>query len=310
MSKATIAKDVVIIGAGISGLTAALYSSRLELSTVVLENALIGGQISSAARVENYPGLESIGGNELASRVMWQAQKYGAKLDEFDEVERCELDGSKKYVETANYMYECDAVIVATGQHRRKLGLPEEGRFANRGVHYCEVCDGHMYGGKVIAVAGGGNAAVDAANFLTKYGSKVYLIHRSELRADESSQQKLFANEKVEVMLQTRIVKLIGDSRLRQAEVLDGATGTARLLDVDGLFVNVGVEPNVELFREQLKVDERGFIVAGEDCKTNLAGVFAAGDVRTKEFRQLTTAAADGTVAALQAEKYIRALRK
>ena len=310
MSKATIAKDVVIIGAGISGLTAALYSSRLELSTVVLENALIGGQISSAARVENYPGLESIGGNELASRVMWQSQKYGAKVDEFDEVERCELDGSKKYVETANYMYECDAVIVATGQHRRKLGLPEEGRFANRGVHYCEVCDGHMYGGKVIAVAGGGNAAVDAANFLTKYGSKVYLIHRSELRADESSQQKLFANEKVEVMLQTRIVKLIGDSRLRQAEVLDGATGTARLLDVDGLFVNVGVEPNVELFREQLKVDERGFIVAGEDCKTNLAGVFAAGDVRTKEFRQLTTAAADGTVAALQAEKYIRSLRK
>ncbi|MBR1579646.1 MAG: FAD-dependent oxidoreductase [Selenomonadaceae bacterium] len=310
MSKATIAKDVVIIGAGISGLTAALYSSRLELSTVVLENALIGGQISSAARVENYPGLESIGGNELASRVMWQAQKYGAKVDEFDEVERCELDGSKKYVETANYMYECDAVIVATGQHRRKLGLPEEGRFANRGVHYCEVCDGHMYRGKVIAVAGGGNAAVDAANFLTKYGSKVYLIHRSELRADESSQQKLFANEKVEVMLQTRIVKLIGESRLRQAEVLDGATGTARLLDVDGLFVNVGVEPNVELFREQLKVDERGFIVAGEDCKTNLAGVFAAGDVRTKEFRQLTTAAADGTVAALQAEKYIRALRK
>ncbi|MBQ9479777.1 MAG: FAD-dependent oxidoreductase [Selenomonadaceae bacterium] len=310
MSKKTIAKDVVIIGAGISGLTAALYSSRLELSTGVLENALIGGQISSAARVENYPGLESIGGNELASRVMWQAQKYGAKVDEFDEVERCELDGSKKYVETANYMYECDAVIVATGQHRRKLGLPEEGRFANRGVHYCEVCDGHMYGGKVIAVAGGGNAAVDAANFLTKYGSKVYLIHRSELRADESSQQKLFANEKVEVMLQTRIVKLIGESRLRQAEVLDGATGTARLLDVDGLFVNVGVEPNVELFREQLKVDERGFIVAGEDCKTNLAGVFAAGDVRTKEFRQLTTAAADGTVAALQAEKYIRSLRK
>lgn len=314
MSKATIAKDVVIIGAGISGLTAALYSARLELSTVVLENALIGGQISSAARVENYPGLASppgvISGNELAWRVMWQAQKYGATVDEFDEVERCELDGSKKYVETANYMYECDAVIVATGQHRRKLGLPEEGRFANRGVHYCEVCDGHMYGGKVIAVAGGGNAAVDAANFLTKYGSKVYLIHRSELRADEWSQQKLFANEKVEVMLQTRIVKLIGDSRLRQAEVLDGATGTARLLDVDGLFVNVGVEPNVELFREQLKVDERGFIVAGEDCKTNLAGVFAAGDVRTKEFRQLTTAAADGTVAALQAEKYIRALRK
>ena len=306
MIKDKIDKDVVIIGAGIAGFTAGLYSGRLALSTIVLENALIGGQISSVARIENYPGIESIGGTELTLEVMKQAQKFGTVIDEFDEIERLELDGRVKLVETANYIYAAKAVILATGQHRRKLGLAEEDRFANRGVHYCEVCDGHIYRGKVIAVAGGGNAAVDAANFLTKYAEKVYLIHRSELRADESSQQRLFDNPKVEVMLQTKISKLIGDTRLRQVEILDRATDAARLLDVDGLFVNAGVEPNVELFRDQIKLNERGFIIAGEDCRTNLEGVFAAGDVREKEFRQLTTAAADGTVAALQADKYIR----
>lgn len=310
MSKTEIAKDVVIVGAGIAGLTAGLYAARLELKTLILENALVGGQISSAANIENYPGIAHIGGNKLSTIVMQQAQSFGAEVDEFDEIERVELDGAEKLIETANYCYKAKAVILATGQHRRKLGLAEEDRFANRGVHYCEVCDGHVYQGKVIAVAGGGNSAVDAAIFLTKYGEKVYLIHRSELRADESSQQKLFDNPKIEVILQTKIAKLLGDTRLRQVELLDRATESSRLLDIDGLFVNVGVEPNVELFRDQVKLNERGFIIAGEDCRTNLDGVFAAGDVREKEFRQLTTAAADGTIAALQADRYIRSIGK
>ncbi len=308
MSKTKIDKDVVIIGAGIAGLTAGLYAARLELKTLILENALVGGQISSAAHVENYPGIVDISGNKLSALVMQQAQHFGAEVDEFDEIERVELDGSKKLIETANYLYEAKAVILATGQHRRKLGLADEDRFANRGVHYCEVCDGHMYRGKIIAVAGGGNAAVDAANFLTKYAEKVYLIHRSELRADESSQQRLFDNPKVEVVLQTKIAKLLGDTRLRQLELLDRTTEASRLLAVDGLFVNIGVEPNVELFRDQIKLNERGFVLADENCRTNLEGVFAAGDVREKEIRQLTTAAADGTIAALQADKHIRQL--
>ena len=306
MSKNRIAKDVVIIGAGMAGLTAALYAARLDLSTLVLENALIGGQISTATQIENYPGIESINGNALATQVMKQAQSFGAVVDEFDEIDRVELDGPIKFIETANYIYDAKAVILATGQHRRKLGLADENRFANRGVHYCEVCDGHVYSGKTIAVAGGGNSAVDAANFLTKYGAKVYLIHRSELRADELSQRKLFDNPKIEVLLQTQINKLLGDDRLRQLELVERSTGAVRQLDVDGLFVNIGVEPNVELFRDQIKLNERGFVIAGEDCRTNLEGVFAAGDVREKEFRQLTTAAADGTVAALQADRYIR----
>ena len=308
MDKQIKSKDVVIIGAGHAGLTAGLYAARLELSTLILENGLIGGQIATAAHIVNYPGIKEIGGSELEKTAMEQAISFGAEVDEFDEIERVELEGKMKLVETANYIYEAKAVILATGQRRRKLGLAEENRFANRGVHYCEVCDGHMYRGKLIAVAGGGNSAVDAALFLTKYAEKVFLIHRSELRADEISQQKLFENPKIEVMLQTRIAKLIGDSRLRQLELIERQTEAAKLLKVDGLFVNIGVEPNNELFREQIKLNERGFILAGEDCKTNLSGVFAAGDIREKEFRQLTTAAADGTVAALQAEKYIRGL--
>ena len=302
-------KDVVIIGAGHAGLTAGLYAARLELSTLILENGLVGGQIASAANIENYPGFKQISGNALESTLMAQATAFGTEVDEFDEIERVELEGKTKLIETANYVYEAKAVILATGQRRRKLGLAEENRFANRGVHYCEVCDGHMYRGKVIAVAGGGNSAVDAAIFLTKYAEKVYLVHRSELRADEISQQRLFDNPKIEVMLQTRIAKLLGDSRLRQLEVIDRRTEAARILQVDGLFVNIGVEPNNDLFRDQIKLNERGFIPAGEDCKTNLDGVFAAGDIREKEFRQLTTAAADGTVAALQADKYIRSLQ-
>lgn len=308
MSKQIKSKDLVIVGAGHAGLTAGLYAARLELSTIILENGLIGGQISTASRIENYPGIKMIGGNKLASTIMEQAQSFGTEIDEFDEIERLELEGPKKLVETANYIYEAKAVILATGQRRRKLGLHEESRYANRGVHYCEVCDGHIYRGKIIAVAGGGNSAVDAANFLTKYGEKVYLIHRSELRADESSQRKLSENPKIEVLLQTKITKLLGDTRLRQLELLDQQSSAARLLNVDGLFVNIGVEPNNELFRDQIRVNERGFVLAGEDCKTNLEGVFVAGDIREKEFRQLTTAAADGTIAALQADRYIRSL--
>ena len=193
--------------------------------------------------------------------------------------------------------------------NRRKLPLPEESKYANRGVHYCELCDGHMYQDKVISVMGGGNAAVDAANFLTKYASKLYLIHRSKLRADEVSQERLYENPKVEVLLETEITKLFGDTRLQKIEIFDKKTESTKLIEVDAIFVNIGVAPNVELFKEQIKLSERNHIIAGEDCRTNLEGVFAAGDIREKEINQLTTAASDGTTAALLAEKYIRKLK-
>lgn len=307
--KERIHKDVVIIGAGMAGLTAALYCGRMNLDTLVLENGIIGGQIANATNIENYPGFISVNGRNLIATLQTQAENFGAVIDEFDEIERVTLKTTPKIIETQEKIYAADVVIIASGMNRRKLPLPEEKIFAGRGVHYCELCDGHAYDGKIIAVIGGGNAAVDAANFLTKYASKLYLIHRSEFRADEVSQKRLRANEKVTVMLQTELKSLRGDGRLQSVEVFDKRTGETKSLAVDGIFVNIGVEPNTQLFKDELNFSASGRIVAGEDCRTEIAGVFAAGDVREKEIRQLTTAASDGTTAALLAEKYLAKLK-
>ena len=306
--KKRIHKDVVIIGAGMAGLTAALYAGRMNLSVLVLENAIVGGQISNATGIENYPGFMKVTGRDLIETVQAQAEHAGAVIDEFDIVEKVSLKATPKIVETAEYIYETDAVIIASGMNRRKLPLPEEVIYANKGVHYCELCDGHLYQDKVVAVMGGGNAAVDAANFLTKYAKKLYVIHRSRLRADEVSIQRLQKNPKVEIRLETEIKALHGEGKLTSLVLLDKASGIEKELPVDGLFVNIGVVPNTELFAEDLPL-KAGRILAGEDCRTAIPGVFAAGDVREKEMRQLTTAAADGTIAALLAGKYIEQMR-
>ena len=307
--KERIRKDIVIIGAGMAGLTAALYCGRMNLDTLVLENGLVGGQIANAVGIENFPGFASVTGQQLISTVQQQAESFGAVVDEFDEIEKVTLKTSPKIIETQEKIYEADVVIIASGMNRRKLPLPEEKKFAGRGVHYCELCDGAGYNGKIIAVMGGGNAAVDAANFLTKYAKKLYLIHRSEFRADEVSQKKLRANEKVTIMLQTEIKSLRGERRLEEVEVFDKKSGEKKILAVDGIFVNIGVEPNTQLFKDELKLSASGRIPAGEDCRTEIDGVFAAGDVREKEIRQLTTAASDGTTAALLAEKFLAKLK-
>ena len=310
MSKEKIHKDTIIIGAGMAGLTAALYAGRMNLDTLVLENGIIGGQIANATGIENYPGFISVKGSDLISTLQQQAENFGAVIDEFDTIQKVTLRENPKIIETEEKIYLADAVIIASGMNRRKLPLPEERKFAGRGVHYCELCDGHMYNGKIIAVMGGGNAAVDAAQFLTKYAAKLYLIHRSEFRADEISQQKIRQNPKIEIMLQTEIKVLHGDKKLETIDIFDKKSGAMKNLAVDGIFVNIGVVPNTELFKDELKFSASGRIIAGENCKTEIEGVFAAGDVREKEIRQLTTAAADGTTAALLAEKFIRNLRR
>lgn len=309
MAKDIKKKDIIIIGAGMAGLTAALYAGRMNLSVLVLENALIGGQIANAAGIENYPGHKVVTGGDLIATVQEQAESFGAEIDEFDPILRVDLLQSPKIVETEDCLYKADVVIIATGMNRRKLPLPEEAKFAGRGVHYCELCDGHMYQGKIIAVMGGGNAAVDAANFLAKYADRLLLIHRSRLKADRISQERLQKNAKADICLDTEIKALHGQGKLETVTVYDKQSGTEREIPVDGIFVNIGVIPNTELFKGQVAMDETGRILAGEDCRTNLPGVFAAGDVRTKEIRQLTTAAADGTTAALLAEQYLATLR-
>ena len=310
MTKEKIHKDVVIIGAGMAGLTAALYCGRMNLDTLVLENALIGGQIANAVGIENYPGFINVTGGDLISTVQKQAENFGAMIDEFDSIKKVTLKENPKIIETEEKIYLADVVIIASGMNRRKLPLPEEKKFAGRGVHYCELCDGHMYQDKIIAVMGGGNAAVDAANFLTKYAKKLYLIHRSEFRADEVSQNRLRKNEKVEIFLQTEIKKLVGDKKLESIEIFNKESGETKNLQIDGIFVNIGVVPNTELFKDELDFSASGRIIAGENCRTNVDGVFVAGDVREKEIRQLTTAAADGTTAALLAEKYLTKLKE
>ena len=309
MSKEKLHKDIVIIGAGMAGLTAALYAGRMNLDTLVLENGIVGGQIANATGIENYPGFISVKGADLISTLQQQAENFGAVIDEFDTIQKVNLRENPKIIETEEKIYLADVVIIASGMNRRKLPLPEERKFAGRGVHYCELCDGHMYNGKIIAVMGGGNAALDAANFLTKYTDKLYLIHRSEFRADEVTQQKVRQNPKIEIMLQTEIKALHGDKKLENIDILDKNTGVTKNIAVDGIFVNIGVVPNTELFKDELKLTASGRIQAGEDCKTEIEGVFAAGDVREKEIRQLTTAAADGTTAALLAEKYLAKLK-
>lgn len=309
MEQETKKKDIIIIGAGMAGLTAALYAGRMNLSVLVLENALIGGQIANAVGIENYPGHKVVAGGDLIAMVQEQAESFGAEIDEFDPILRVDLEQSPKIVETEGCRYEADVVIIASGMNRRKLPLAEEAKFAGRGVHYCELCDGHMYQGKVIAVVGGGNAAVDAANFLTKYADRLLLIHRSRLKADRISQERLQKNAKAVICLDTEIKALHGSGKLETVTVYDKQSGTEKEIAVDGIFVNIGVIPNTGLFKGQVAMDESGRIIAGEDCRTNLPGVFAAGDVRTKEIRQLTTAAADGTTAALLAEQYLATLR-
>lgn len=309
-AKEHIKRDVIIIGAGMAGLTAALYAGRMNLSVLVLENAIIGGQIANATGIENYPGLPNVSGRALIEATQQQAEGFGAIIDEFDAIQKVNLKEDPKLVETEACIYEAETVIIASGMERRKLPLSEEKKYAGKGVHYCELCDGHMYQDKVIAVMGGGNAAVDAANFLTKYAKKLYLVHRSQLRADEASQTKLRENPKVEIFLETEIKALKGESRLEAIDIFDKASGESRELAVDGIFVNIGVSPHTDLFKDEVELAPDGRIIAGEDCRTKLPGVFAAGDVREKEVRQLTTAAADGTTAAILAEKYITSKKR
>ena len=306
MTKKCVAKDVIIIGAGMAGLTAALYASRMNLNTLVLENALVGGQIANAAGIENYPGLPNVMGSDLITAVQKQAETYGAEVDEFDSIERVDLKSDPKIVETAGCIYETPVVIIASGMNRRKLPLAEAERYDGKGIHYCELCDGHMYQDKVIGVIGGGNAAADAADFLTKYAKKLYLIHRSELRADEISRQRLQDNPKVTIMLQTDLESLAGEGRLERVKVHHKNTNTDEDIAIDGIFVNIGVIPNTELFAGQLPISESGHLIADENTVTAIPGVFAAGDIRVKEVRQLTTAAADGTAAAIMAERYLK----
>lgn len=311
MSKEEKVIDLFIIGAGITGLTAGIYTSKLKLSTLILEDELVGGQIREAYNIENYPGFSSITGNELVTRTREQYESSGGELDEFNSIKSVILTNTEKIIETETFIYRPHAVIIASGSKRKSLPIPEEKQFYGKGIHYCELCDGSLYEGKHLLVVGGGNSALNAAVFLTRYAAKITIIHRSSsFRADKKTIDEVLTNNKISVIFNSEIRNAIGSNFLEKVIYVNNLTNESSELIVDGIFVYIGLSPRTEMYKEFLDIDNHGHIIAGESCETNIKGVYAAGDVRTKRFRQLTTAVSDGTVAALMAEDYIKFLKQ
>ena len=300
--------DIIIIGAGTAGLSAAIYALRAGKSVLIFEGLSVGGQIINTPDVENYPGIAHTSGFEFANGLFEQAKSFGAELKR-EAVKELIDEGAVKRVKTDKGEYEAKAVILATGAKNRPLGLESEQEMVGRGVSYCATCDGMFYRGKDVAVAGGGNTALEDAQFLSGYCNHVYLIHRRDaFRGDQKNVSLLEARDNVEFVLNANVTALEGEKRVEGVTVADKFSGETRTLAVSGLFIAVGQMPANEAFANVVKLDDKGYIVADESCTTGTPGIFAAGDCRTKEVRQLTTAAADGAVAALAAGKYIDSL--
>lgn len=298
--------DVIIIGAGPAGLSAAIYAVRARLETVLIEAAYVsGGQIINTYEVDNYPGLPGVSGMELAQRFREHAEQMGVEFVR-QEVKELTVDQEIKMVRTQESVYQAKCVIIATGAHHRLLGVEGETELTGMGVSYCATCDGAFFKDRTVAVVGGGDVAIEDAIFLARGCKKVYVVHRrDELRAAKALQEKLLSLENVEIKWNLVPEGIVGDDLVKGILVKDVKTGETGVLDVDGVFVAVGIEPNSGMFRGMLEVDAGGYIVAGEDCKTSVPGVFAVGDVRSKNLRQIITAAADGANAVTSVQEYL-----
>lgn len=308
--------DVIIIGGGPAGLSAALYAGRARLNTLVIEKKKEGGQIALTSEVENYPGcLEGESGPSLIDRMHKQVLNFGAEVV-YDEIESVYLEGSIKQLKGKKDVYKAKSIIIATGASSRPIGCKGEKEYTGKGVSYCATCDGSFFEDFDIYVVGGGDTAVEEALYLTKFGRSVTIIHRrDELRAAKSIQDKAFKNEKIKFMWDTVVKELGGDGILSSMVVENVKTGELTTIEADeedmtfGLFGFIGYLPKTELFKDILTL-ENEYIVTDENMKTNIDGVFAAGDIRVKSLRQVVTAAADGAIAAVQAEKYIESVEE
>jgi thioredoxin reductase (NADPH) len=303
--------ELLIIGGGPAGLTSAIYCGRAMIDTLLLENGVMGGQIRNTYRIENYPGFLEITGEELTNRMMEQAEKSGAVIDEFDEILSIKLSDDEKIIETASTIYKPLAVIITSGAKHRSLPIAQESKYYGKGIHYCELCDGFMYKDKNIIVVGDGNSAAEAAIYLSRYANNITLIHRREsIKTEKSIQDELYGIPKIKYMWDSEIVSAYGEKKLEGVSVQNLKTQEIIDVKLDGIFVYVGMLPQSELFKDSINVDEQGYILAGESTETNIKGVFAAGDIRKKQFRQVSTAVGDGAVASLMAERYITKKRK
>ena len=298
--------DVVIIGGGPAGLTAGLYTSRARLNSLLIEKGMVGGQILNAEQVENYPGFpEGIGGFELTQQMHRQATKFGLKTMNA-EVTGVELQAEQKTIKTAGGDLVAKAVIIAGGSERVKLGVPGEEKYTGKGVSYCATCDAAFFAEQSVAVIGGGNASITEALHLSKFASKVVVIHRrDQLRATRILQEKAFAEPKIEFLWDTVVDGIEGDDFVKKIRLRHVKTGQESALDVAGVFVSIGFKPNTGYLKDTLHLDATGAIIADERMEAGVAGVFAAGDIRSNSGRQVITAAGDGATAAIYAEKYI-----
>lgn len=303
--------DIIILGGGPAGLSAGIYAARSAAKVAIIDISMLGGQPSNYLELENYPGFSKIGGYDLMEKMEEHADMFGIEKFPMEEIQSVDLASEIKTVTTLNGEFKAKSVIIATGAQAKKLGVSGEKEFLGRGVSYCAVCDGTFYNDKVVAVVGGGNAAVEEAMYLTRFASKVYLIHRrDELRADKIVQERAFKNEKMEFIFDSVVKEIKGEDLVTTAVVENVKTGDVKDLAINGIFPYIGFTPNVELFNGQVEQDKNGFIKTDETMQTNVKGVYAIGDVRTTPLRQVITAASDGAIAAVYAGRYVETLEE
>ncbi len=298
-------KDLVIIGSGPAGMAAGIYARRGGLDTALIEKVWTGGQAVYAHSIENFPGSYQMPGYKLMQSFVEHMAQFGL-APEIVKINKAELKGKVKLIHTDNGVIEAKAVVIASGASNRKLGMPNEGSLIGNGVSYCANCDGNFFKGKPVAVVGGGDTAADDAMYLSNICSKVYLIHRRDsLRAQQIIQQKLFTMTNVELVWDSVVEAIIGKPKVEALSVKNVKTGELRRIDVNAVFIAIGQVPNTELFKDEVELSESGHIIVDRDMRTNVSGVFAAGDVTVKSLRQVITAVADGAVASYSAIKYI-----
>jgi thioredoxin reductase (NADPH) len=298
--------DVIIIGSGPAGFTAGVYTSRAKLKVLIITGSLPGGQLMTTSEVENYPGFPNgIFGPELMMNMRQQAERFGTTIID-DEVVKVNFKNHPFRISTHSESFEGRAILLCTGASPRKLGINGEEEFGGRGVSYCATCDGPFFKGEEIAVIGGGDTAIEEATFLTKFGKSVKIIHRRDfLRASKILQEKAFENSKIQIIWNHIVTGISGNKKIESIDIKDLTTGMTSNLSVGGLFVAIGHEPNTSIFKDQLELDDKGYVVLKENTKTSVEGIFAAGDVHDYRYRQAVTAAGFGCMAALDVEKWL-----
>lgn len=302
--------DTIILGGGPAGFSAGLYASRGGVSAAIIDVNMLGGQPSNYLELENYPGFSKIGGYDLMEKFEQHADMFGLQKFPMQEIETIDLVSQPKIIKTKTDEFHAKTVIIATGAKPKKLCIPGEEEFIGRGVSYCAVCDGAFYKDKVIAVVGGGNSAVEEAVYLTRFASKVYIIHRrDELRADKIIQQRAFDNEKIEIIWDNCVTEIKGENTVKSIILKNTKNAEYTNLAIEGIFPYIGICPNVEKINGQVAQDSKGFILTDETMKTSIEGVYAVGDVRNTPLRQVITAASDGATGAVYALKYIDSLK-